>query len=72
MGPGTLSKTGELAPLSRSYTHVAAERKSAMPLNRVPLAGRHAVVLGGSSGIGAASARLLARAGAAIAVVASR
>ncbi len=43
-----------------------------MPLNRVPLAGRHAVVLGGSSGIGAASARLLARAGAAIAVVASR
>jgi 3-oxoacyl-[acyl-carrier protein] reductase len=72
MGPGTLSETGDLAPVSVSYTRVAAERKSAMPLNPSPLAGRHAVVLGGSSGIGAASARLLARAGAAIAVVASR
>ena len=36
------------------------------------LAGKTAVVLGGSSGIGAASARLLAEAGARVAVVASR
>ena len=43
-----------------------------MPLNPSPLAGRAAVVLGGSGGIGAASARLLAEAGAAVAVVAGR
>lgn len=37
-----------------------------------PLAGKTAVVLGGSGGIGAASARLLAHSGARVAVVASR
>lgn len=42
-----------------------------MPLDPTPLAGRTAVILGGSGGIGAAAARLLAEAGAHIAVVAS-
>lgn len=42
-----------------------------MPLNSNPLAGRSAVVLGGTGGIGAASARLFAEAGATVAVVAN-
>ena len=42
-----------------------------MPLDPTPLAGQAAVILGGSGGIGAASALLLAEAGAAVAVVAS-
>jgi 3-oxoacyl-[acyl-carrier protein] reductase len=42
-----------------------------MPLDPIPLSGRRAVILGGSSGIGAASARLFAEAGAELAVVAS-
>ena len=41
-----------------------------MPLDPSPLAGRAAVVLGGSGGIGAAVARLFAEAGALVAVVA--
>lgn len=42
-----------------------------MPLDPTPLAGRSAVILGGSGGIGAAAARLFAEAGAAVAVVAN-
>ena len=42
-----------------------------MPLQTNPLAGQSAVVLGGSGGIGAATARLLAEAGATVAVVAN-
>jgi NAD(P)-dependent dehydrogenase (short-subunit alcohol dehydrogenase family) len=40
-----------------------------MPLAPHPLAGRRAVILGGTGGIGAATARLYAEAGAAVAVV---
>jgi 3-oxoacyl-[acyl-carrier protein] reductase len=43
-----------------------------MSLPSSPLAGRTAVILGGSGGIGAAAARLLAAAGARVAVVANR
>ncbi len=43
-----------------------------MPLDPTPLAGRAAVILGGSGGIGAATARLFAEAGAMVAVVANR
>ncbi|MDB5459233.1 MAG: short-chain dehydrogenase/reductase [Caulobacteraceae bacterium] len=43
-----------------------------MTSNSQPLSGKAAVVLGGSGGIGAASAMLLAAAGARVAVVASR
>lgn len=42
-----------------------------MPLDPTPLFGRHATILGGSGGIGGAIARLLAEAGASIAVVAN-
>ncbi len=42
-----------------------------MPLPPSPLDGRHAVILGGSGGIGAATARLFAEAGASVAVVAN-
>ena len=42
-----------------------------MPLNPTPLAGQAAVILGGSGGIGAATARLFAEAGATVAVVAN-
>jgi len=42
-----------------------------MPLDSSPLEGRRAVILGGSGGIGAATARLFAEAGAAVAVVAN-
>ncbi len=42
-----------------------------MPLNPTPLAGYRATILGGSGGIGAATARLFAEAGAAVAVVAN-
>lgn len=42
-----------------------------MPLDPTPLAGRAAVILGGSGGIGAATSRLLAEAGATVAVVAN-
>jgi NAD(P)-dependent dehydrogenase (short-subunit alcohol dehydrogenase family) len=43
-----------------------------MPLDTEPLAGKTAVVLGGCGGIGFAVAELFAKAGAAVAVVASR
>ncbi len=43
-----------------------------MPLNPTPLAGRFATILGGSGGIGAATALLFAEAGASVAVVASK
>ena len=43
-----------------------------MPDHHLPLAGKVAVVTGGSSGIGAAAARHFAAAGAHVAVVASR
>jgi 3-oxoacyl-[acyl-carrier protein] reductase len=43
-----------------------------MPVDAIPLAGKTAVVLGGTGGIGNAVAQLFAEAGAAVAVVASR
>ncbi len=43
-----------------------------MPISPTPLAGKRAVILGGTGAVGAATARLFAEAGARVAVVASR
>src|SRR5207302_1871166 len=70
--PGPRSTTTSSSfPARATFQNPRSSEAGRMPLNPTPLAGRSAVILGGSGGIGAATARLFAEAGAAVAVVAN-